>query len=225
MTMLGRYRNLAVKHKLRLIILSAVAAALIPTSIAVVGYDQVSARREMRSDLDVLAEIVGSNSTAAVTFGDSRTAEELLSGLKAKKHIVTAVIFSDGRQTVRELPPDGRAGRCRCFPGLEPGRRAGFEGDRLIVYRDIWLASQVAGVDLSRIRSGGVARTSRRASPGRCSLILLISFRSGDGAFLQAPARRIGTDRRIWRVWPRAFRAKTTTPCGRPSRPTTIWDN
>ena len=84
-----RYRNLAVKHKLRLIILFAVVAALIPASIAVVTYDQIAARREMRSDLDVLAEIVGSNSTAAITFGDRRAAEELLSGLKAKKHIVT----------------------------------------------------------------------------------------------------------------------------------------
>src|SRR5580693_9698106 len=98
MTITSRYRNLAVKHKLRLIILFAVVAALIPASIAVVTYDQIAARGEMRSDLGVLAEIVGSNSTAAVTFGDRRAAEELLAGLKAKKHIVTAVIFSqDGR--------------------------------------------------------------------------------------------------------------------------------
>src|SRR5580658_10482686 len=96
--MLARYRNLAVKHKLRLIILFAVVAALVPASIAVVAYDQLAARRDMRNDLDVLAEIVGSNSTAAVTFGDKRAAEELLSGLKAKKHIVTAVIYSlDGK--------------------------------------------------------------------------------------------------------------------------------
>ena len=95
MTLLAHYRNLAVKHKLRLIILFAVVAALVPASIAVVGYDQLAARRDMRNDLDVLAEIVGSNSTAAVTFGDKRAAEELLSGLKAKKHIVTAVIYSE----------------------------------------------------------------------------------------------------------------------------------
>src|SRR5580704_9953436 len=95
MTITTPFRNLAIKHKLRIIIMFAVISALVPASIAVVAYDQVTARTEMQSDLEVLAEIVGSNSTAAVTFGDRRTAEELLSGLKAKKHIVAAVIYSD----------------------------------------------------------------------------------------------------------------------------------
>src|SRR5579863_5262825 len=93
--MLARYRNLAVKHKLRLIILFAVVAAVVPASIAVVSYDQLAARQAMLSDLDALAEIVGSNSTAAVTFGDRRAAEELLSGLKAKKHLVAALLYSE----------------------------------------------------------------------------------------------------------------------------------
>src|SRR5580692_12399849 len=108
--MLTRYRNLAVKHKLRLIILFAVVAALVPACIAVVTFDQIAARRDMRNDLDVLAEMVGSNSTAAVTFGDKRAAEELLSGLKAKKHIVAAVIFSQDGQPFARYRRQGEAG-------------------------------------------------------------------------------------------------------------------
>ena len=61
-----RYRNLAVRHKLRLIIMLTVAVALILACTAVVAYDQIVARREMQNDLAALAEIVGSNSTAAV---------------------------------------------------------------------------------------------------------------------------------------------------------------
>jgi signal transduction histidine kinase/DNA-binding response OmpR family regulator len=142
MTVTGRYRNLAVKHKLRLIILSAVAAALIPTSVAVVAYDQVAARREMRSDLDVLAEIVGSNSTAALTFGDRRAAEELLSGLKAKKHIVAAALFSaDGKPFASY-----RGSAIIHSPSSVPRERGTwFDGDALVVFRDIRLAAQVAG--------------------------------------------------------------------------------
>jgi hypothetical protein len=79
MEIIAPYRNLAVRHKLTLIILFAWLAALIPASVAVVIYDQIAARREMRSDLEVIAEIVGSNSTAALTFGDGRAASELLS--------------------------------------------------------------------------------------------------------------------------------------------------
>jgi len=141
--MLARYRNLAIKHKLRLIILFAVVAALIPASIAVVTYDQIAARGDMRSDLEVLAEIVGSNSTAAVTFGDRRAAEELLSGLKAKKHIVMAVIYSEGGKPFVSYRRD--ANSRAPLPVL---RHSGsqFEGARLIVYRDIQLANQIAGV-------------------------------------------------------------------------------
>lgn len=53
-----RYQNLAVKYKLRLIITVTVISALLPTSAGVVAYDQLSARKEMRNDLEVLAEIV-----------------------------------------------------------------------------------------------------------------------------------------------------------------------
>src|SRR5580658_6033007 len=143
MTAIARYRNLAVKHKLRLIILCAVVAALIPASVGVVAYDQIAARQEMRSDLEVLAEIVGSNSTAAVTFGDKRAAEDLLSGLKAKKHIVTAVIFSDHGQAFASYRRDASR---RPVPPAARENGSRFGGDRLIVYRDIVLANQVAGV-------------------------------------------------------------------------------
>lgn len=137
-----RYRNLAVKYKLRLIIMTTVISALLPTSAAVVVYDQMAARREMRNDLEVLAEIVGSNATAAVTFGDHRAAEELLSGLKAKKHIVTAVIYSDDGKPFAGYRRDPKPG------AAWPARRklgSRFEDDRLMVFRDIPLASQNAG--------------------------------------------------------------------------------
>jgi len=143
MKLIAQYRNLAVRHKLTLIILFALVAALIPASVAVVTYDQIAARREMRSDLDVLAEIVGSNSTAALTFGDGRAAAELLSSLKAKQHILSAVLYSeDGKPFAsfrRYADPQAQ------LPVLR-NRGSRFEGESLIVYRDIKLASQTAGV-------------------------------------------------------------------------------
>jgi len=142
MKIISPYRNLAVRHKLTLIILFALVAALIPASVAVVTYDQIAARREMRSDLDVLAEIVGSNSTAALTFGDGRAAAELLSSLKAKQHILSAVLYAeDGKPFAsfrRHADPRAQ------LPVLR-NRGSRFEGERLIVYRDIKLASQTAG--------------------------------------------------------------------------------
>jgi signal transduction histidine kinase/DNA-binding response OmpR family regulator len=93
MSRAARYRNLPIRHKLRLIIMSAVASALLFASAAVLAYDQLAIRSEMRNDLSVLAEIFGVNSTAALTFGDQRAAEELLGGLRAKRHVVAAFIY------------------------------------------------------------------------------------------------------------------------------------
>jgi signal transduction histidine kinase/DNA-binding response OmpR family regulator len=171
MPILARYRNLAVKHKLRLIILFTVVAGLIPASIAVVTYDQISARREMRSDLEVLAEIVGANSTAAVTFGDRRTAEELLSGLRAKTHILTAVIYADDGKLFASYRREP-ASKVPLLVLRHNGSQ--FQRDRLIVYQDIKLASQIAGViylesDLGELRE----RLARFA--WAVFLILLIS--------------------------------------------------
>ncbi len=142
MKLATRYRNLAVRHKLRLIILFAASLALVLSSAAVVAYDQVVARSDLRNDLAVLAEIVGSNSTAAVTFQDRRAAEEILSGLRAKRHIVAATIYSEDGKPFASYRRDGDSGRA-----APPVHSAGtwFQGDSLIVYRTILLNQQAAG--------------------------------------------------------------------------------
>jgi len=137
-----QYRNLAVKYKLRLIIIFTVSVALVLASTAAVTYDQMLARRNMRNDLAVLAEIVGSNSTAAVAFRDQRAAEEILAGLKAKRHIVAATIYSDDGKPFASYRRDGEWVR-----PAPPLRSDGswFEGNKLIVYRSILLNQQGAG--------------------------------------------------------------------------------
>lgn len=89
---------LSIKQKLRLIIMVTVATALILACAAVLAYDFLAFRNSMRNDLGVLAEIFGSNSTAALSFGDQNATEEILAGLKAKSHILAACIYtSDGK--------------------------------------------------------------------------------------------------------------------------------
>jgi two-component system, sensor histidine kinase and response regulator len=137
-----RYRNLAVRDKLRLIIMLTGSFALVLSSSAAVAYDQVVARTDMRNDLAVLAEIVGSNSTAAVTFRDQRAADEILSGLKAKGHIVTAIIYADDGKPFAKYRREGEAQRAA--PPLRPDG-TWFEGGELIAYRSILLHQQNAG--------------------------------------------------------------------------------
>jgi signal transduction histidine kinase/DNA-binding response OmpR family regulator len=156
MSLALRYRNLAVQHKLKLIIMSTVTVAVIIAVSAGVVYEQVEARRTMRNDAAVLAEIVGSNSTAALAFRDRLAAQEVLFGLRAEQHIVAAVIYSADGTPFASYHRLGSPAS-----GAPPVRPDGswFEGDRLLAFRRIVLNDQTAGAvsleyDLGALRAG-----------------------------------------------------------------------
>jgi two-component system, sensor histidine kinase len=136
------HRSLSIKQKLRLIIMVTVGAALIVACAAVLSYDYLAFRASMRKDLDVLAEIFGSNSTAALSFADKKATEEILSGLKAKQHIVGACIYSSesGPFAVYRREPDEFA-----CPRLRSKEGSWFESGRIIVLKHIILRHQTIG--------------------------------------------------------------------------------
>ncbi len=134
-------RNLSIHTKLRLIILFTVALALLLACGAVLTYDQISSRSEMRADIEALAEMVGSNSTAALAFHDPTAAREVLSALRAKRHIEAARIYSaDGSlfasYNLTHTPSNPSSGR---------SDGSWFEGGQLMAYRRITLADRTLG--------------------------------------------------------------------------------
>src|SRR6266852_113673 len=124
-------RSLTIKQKLRYIIMTTVSAALILACAAVLGYDYFSLRNSMRNDLAVLAEIFGSNSTAALSFGDRKATEEILSALKSKRHLVGACVYSADHKlfAVYQRTPRSKEFSAPSFPS--DGSR--FEGGRLML--------------------------------------------------------------------------------------------
>src|ERR1700733_1551474 len=88
------FRNLSIQKKLRTIIMATTGVALMLACGAFLTYDQLAFRDSMKSDLGILAEIFGSSSRAAISFGDQKDATTILSGLKAKQSIIRAVIYS-----------------------------------------------------------------------------------------------------------------------------------
>jgi len=135
------YRQLPIRHKLRLINMSVVVAALSLACGALFLWDQIASRNAMRNDLEILAEIIGSNSTAAVVFNDQRAAEEVLSALRAKNQVANAIIYSANGH------PFARYGSGANRTEAPAQRRDGswFKGGRLIVYKGIHLQNQVVG--------------------------------------------------------------------------------
>ena len=139
----ARYRNLPIRQKLRLIIMATVATALILACAAFLVYDRIAERNSLLASTAVTAEMIGSNSTGALSFGDQKAASELLSTLRAQRSMVAAALYSANGQLFAVYLRDG-AQQQTPFPRLRADG-SWFEDDRLKLFRRVVLAQQAIG--------------------------------------------------------------------------------
>ena len=112
--MMQYLRNLPLTRKAQVIILSAAAVALLSASLFQLVGQGFEARTALRSQLSVLADVVGKNSLGALTFEDAEQAGRVLSSLESQVSVEAAAVFSaDGRRLASlaieydsELPAD-----------------------------------------------------------------------------------------------------------------------
>ncbi len=86
-------KNLTINKKLTLIIMLSGGSALLLACLAFVLYDSINFKYDMVQDLQMLADMIGTNSAAALTFGDADDAHEILQALRANPHIVEGCIY------------------------------------------------------------------------------------------------------------------------------------
>jgi hypothetical protein len=131
------FRNLSIRRKLTLIVMVTTCTAILLACGAFLAFDIHTLWQTRLRDLETLAEVLGSNSTAALTFNDPTTAREVLQSLAAKSHVMAASLYrSDGAifaSYVRDPAPARFA-----FPSPESSG-ARFEADRLVAFRTILL--------------------------------------------------------------------------------------
>ena len=140
---MSAFHDLSIKRKLTLIMMLTGVIALLLSCASFIIYDQIFSRRAMTQDLASLAEIIGSNSTAAITFNDPDSATEILAALSARPQITTAGICSpDGKPFAQYVRP-GQAPTVRSLgPQAESTH---FVNDRLELFHNITLDGQVVG--------------------------------------------------------------------------------
>jgi PAS domain S-box-containing protein len=92
------YLDLSIQKKLQVIVMVTSAAALVVASIVFTLYDRSTFLRSKTQDLSATATMIGSNSTAALSFGDAKSAKEILAALRAKPNVINACIYDkDGK--------------------------------------------------------------------------------------------------------------------------------
>jgi signal transduction histidine kinase/DNA-binding response OmpR family regulator len=181
MNPLACYRSLQIKCKLRAIVVVTVSAALLLASGVVLTLGHFARRDGMRSELSVLAGIVGWNSTAALVFRDQAAAGETLSALQVNRHIMGAYVYSaNGRLFAAYRAPSHERDEA---PAVRPDE-SWFESDRLVACQSVVLKGQFIGTaclvsDLADLRRGIISSAMVNLSVwlGAAALAIGLSFR------------------------------------------------
>ncbi|MHC1741908.1 MAG: ATP-binding protein [Syntrophobacteraceae bacterium] len=103
------FSKLSIKHKLTLIMMLTSTIVVILSSIAFVASSLMSIRQSMLQQVSTLAEVLGANCTAALTFNDPGAAEENLAALRTVHSVVSAKVYRIDKsvfvQYLRQNPP------------------------------------------------------------------------------------------------------------------------
>ena len=92
-----RFRDYSIKRQLISIMMLTSCFVLAVTALSFFLSDAVSFRKGLKQNLGILANIIGSNTTAAIVFNDPKAARDTLDGLAANPHILAAYLVVGDR--------------------------------------------------------------------------------------------------------------------------------
>src|SRR5580704_495071 len=130
------FRRQSVARKLTTNVLITSTATLVAACAAFAVYDYSSARARLVNDVTTMADVVGVNSTAALTFNDAHAAGETLQALSVNDHILGARLFGLDGAPLAAYARRGGAASPRPPPGAKAHNEeasAAFAADRLHV--------------------------------------------------------------------------------------------
>jgi signal transduction histidine kinase len=86
-------RDMPIRRKLMLIILATSVVVMLLMRSLFFAYEYVTFRQATVRQVSTLGEILAANSTAALAFDNQDDANEILSALKAERHVVAAALY------------------------------------------------------------------------------------------------------------------------------------
>ncbi|MGB2669153.1 MAG: response regulator [Candidatus Acidiferrum sp.] len=137
------FKNSSIQRKLTFVI---VCTSLVGLSIACLIFDlyeRTSFRSAMTGELSVLADTLGANTAATLAFNDRKSAENMLGGLRAERHIVAAGLYDSRGAVFAEYLRDGIGTQFAMPTRQEDG--AHFDKDSLTLFRTVTLDGEKTG--------------------------------------------------------------------------------
>ena len=98
------FRNASIRTKITALTMLVGLSLLVLTTGAFVWSEISSFRGGLVEELTTLSDVVGTNSTGAISFGDQKLAEQTLSALRAVPHLLSAEIYTPDGQLFARYP-------------------------------------------------------------------------------------------------------------------------
>jgi signal transduction histidine kinase/ActR/RegA family two-component response regulator/uncharacterized membrane protein affecting hemolysin expression len=160
-------RTSKIRHSLIVMLLLTTGTVVVLTTAAFSVYEVLASRQLVARNLATLAEVIATNSTAALAFDDPRDARGVLTAVKAEPHVTAAALYSLQGKLFAAYPEHNRASVPSTAPALgerfgsselvvvqsvlQGGRRLGtvyLKSDLGAVYRHLQLYALIAGIIL-----------------------------------------------------------------------------
>ena len=143
MLRLKPFRDWSIRHKLTGLLMAMACITAVTVSVSIGAFDLLGLKRSMVRNLSILADVLGQNSAAALTFQDAETASHVLEALKAEPNVTAACVYTaDGKPFATYI----RLGRHSAFvPPPAHSQSTSFETDHLIVFRTIVFSGDMIG--------------------------------------------------------------------------------
>jgi two-component system, sensor histidine kinase and response regulator len=166
-------RKTSIRQQLaRVVVLTSFLALAIACGAFQV-YERGSFRRNLSEEATTLADTLGANSAASLTFEDQKTASEILGGLHVEPHIVAAYLYNRKGQIFAEYKKgqSGQAGRV-VFREPDGGE---FTANSLILRRPVELGGERIG-SIAVVYDLAELQAKMREFTGISVVVLLISI-------------------------------------------------
>src|SRR2546425_5551204 len=137
-----RLKDTPIRRKLMMIILLTSGVVLLLTCTAFLAYEFLTFRQGAVRYMTTLGEIIADNSTAALAFENQDDAKEILTALKAERHIVVASLYDRNGRLFSEYPDNLPADAFPASPEKDGYR---FEHSHLVAFQPVVQGSKRLG--------------------------------------------------------------------------------
>ena len=144
-----------IARKIVVVVLLASSLALCTLTLAFLVFDSVSSHALLQNRLATLADVVGQNSTAAISFNDSTAAREVLQALSAEPPIVAGCLYDQTGRLFASYQREGQPQFCpAALSRVAPDEQHSIVVRSILRHKEavgtIFLSSDLSGVERRR---------------------------------------------------------------------------